>query len=55
MILYCIVCYIIMVGVLLEEYASIGSLDSADILGFIFSPIVIPVLFGMHINSGKDE
>tara|TARA_R110000868_G_scaffold14426_4_gene67170 strand:+ start:2039 stop:2173 length:135 start_codon:yes stop_codon:yes gene_type:complete len=44
-----------MIGVLIEEVNSAQELDSADVLGFIFAPIVVPVLFGMRINTCKDE
>ena len=51
MILYCIVCYLVMIGILLDENKSFDDLTSADIMCFILAPILVPIFLGMFMNN----
>lgn len=55
MLIYCFVCYLIMIGVLLKEEEHSGHLTNVDILMAIFAPIVVPILLGMYINSNNNK
>jgi hypothetical protein len=51
MITYIIVSYLIMLGVMIDNYRSINELDAKDYSLFLISPIVLPIMIGMKINS----
>ena len=49
--LYCIVSYLIMFGILLEDNESLDEITSEDIIISLFSPIIVPIIIGMRIND----
>lgn len=51
MIIYCIISYLIMFGILLSEHDNLNDWQITDILAFIFAPLCVPVIFGMSINE----
>ncbi len=51
MILYCIVCYIVVFGMLLDEHTRLEEWSQADIFFFLFSPLTAPIVLGMSINN----
>lgn len=53
--IYCVVCYLIVLGILLNEYDHLEDWTWNDIICFIFSPIVTPIVFGFSLNKKKDE
>lgn len=55
MILYCIVCYLVVFGILLKEHEHFDECTEKDIICFIFSPIVAPIVLGMSINNKEHE
>lgn len=55
MILYCIVCYFIMFGILLQEHKTFDTLGYQDVLLSLLAPFIVPIIFGMHINDKGDE
>jgi hypothetical protein len=40
-----------MLGVMIDNYRSINELDAKDYALLILSPIVLPIVIGMKINS----
>jgi len=55
MILYCVVCYLIMFGILLDQHKTLDTLKFEDLLISFFAPIVVPMIIGMRINDKRDE
>ena len=55
MILYCVVCYLIMFGILLDQHQSFETFKYEDFILSLFAPIIVPIIFGMHINDKRDE
>lgn len=55
MILYCIVSYFIMFGILLSEHKRFDTLSYQDVVLSVFAPFIVPIIFGMHINDKGDE
>ena len=53
MIEYCIVCYLVAFGILLNEHEDLHQWTNNDIICFIFAPFCIPVIFGMYLNDKK--
>lgn len=51
MILYCIVCYLIVTGMLIDEHSSADDWTASDIFFFLIAPITAPIFIGMHING----
>jgi uncharacterized membrane protein YadS len=50
MILYCIVCYFIMLGMIVEDESNNGRYSKAWI-AFIFAPVFIPMFIGMYLEQ----
>lgn len=50
MILYCIVCYLIAFGILLEEYDYLEDWKIQDFMFLILAPLLVPVFIGISIN-----
>jgi hypothetical protein len=48
LILYCAVCYLISLGVLISES---NNSEPLSIFEFIFSPFVLPIAFGCYISD----
>lgn len=55
MILYSIISYLIMVGILLDQHDNFETLSWKDLKWFVFSPIVVPILIGLHINQHYEQ
>ena len=53
--IYCVVCYLIVFGILLNEYDHLEEWTWNDIICFILAPIVAPIIFGFSLNKKKDE
>lgn len=53
--IYCLVCYLVVIGILLNEHNHIEDWTWNDIICLILAPIVAPVVFGMYLNKRKDE
>ena len=54
--LYCVVCYLIMFGILLDEYDTLDEWKKQDIFSFIFAPVLIPIFIGIYMNENcKDN
>lgn len=53
MILYCIVTYLIMFGILLDQHKSFDTLRYEDVLVSLLAPIVVPMILGMRINNNE--
>lgn len=51
MILYCIVCYLIVTGMLIDEHSNIDDWSGSDVFFFLIAPITAPIFIGMHING----
>lgn len=49
MILYCIVCYLIMLGMIVKDKEKNGSFKYAFIV-FILSPFLLPIFIGMNLE-----
>jgi hypothetical protein len=55
MILYCTITYLIFLGILLNEHKHLEDCNKNDLICFILSPIVVPIIAGMSINKKYDE
>lgn len=54
MILYCIICYLFMIGMIVEDEKQSGKYKYAW-LAFIFSPVLVPIFIGMLIQEQDKE
>lgn len=54
MLIYCIVCYLIMLGILLDQFEDLDNIPFKDIVIACFAPFIVPVVLGMSINGRKD-
>lgn len=55
MIIYCIVCYLIMFGILLDQNKSFDTVKSNDLIISLLAPLIVPIIIGMRINNTNDE
>ena len=55
MILYCIVSYFIMFGILLSQHKTFDTLTYQDVVLSVFAPFIVPIIIGMSINDKGDE
>ena len=53
--IYCIVCYLVIFGILLNEHDHLEECTWNDVICFILAPAVAPVVFGMYLNKRQDE
>ena len=53
--LYCIVCYLIMFGILLDEYDWLEEWTKEDIVLFIAAPVMIPIFIGFALNGQRNN
>lgn len=53
MIIYCIVCYFIMFGILLDQHDTLYEVTGIEIFTALFAPIIIPIILGMKINNNE--
>jgi hypothetical protein len=53
MILYCIVCYLIMFGILLDQNRDLDTLKYQDVVISLFAPFIVPIIIGMSINDKR--
>ncbi len=53
MILYCIVCYLMMGGIIIADYENVVRVDRESWIAFILSPVVLPVFLGFTLNEKK--
>ena len=54
--LYCVVCYLIMFGILLDEHDTLDEWKKQDIFYFVFAPVLIPIFIGIYMNENcKDN
>jgi|688.fasta_scaffold1310320_3 hypothetical protein len=54
MLLYCFITYLICLGILIDEHDHLDEWSSHDIICFILSPFIVPIITGMAINSRKN-
>lgn len=55
MILYCVVCYLIMFGILLDQHESLSTIRYEDLIISLLAPLIVPIIFGMAINNKSNE
>lgn len=53
--LYCIFCYLVVFGILLNEHEHLEDWTWDDVICFILAPIIGPIVIGMHINKRNDD
>ena len=51
MILYCVICYLIMLGMIIEDERENGKLWKSSWIAFIFAPFLLPIFIGMYIQE----
>lgn len=51
MMTYIIVSYLVILGMMIEEYSTLDQVTRKAYIAFIFSPIVLPMLIGMMISK----
>ena len=49
--LYCIVCYLIMLGMVMDEYDELSDVDTEMFIPIILSPIFVPIFIGIELNG----
>ena len=49
--LYIITSYLVIIGMMIEEYSTLDQVTRKAYIAFIFSPIVLPMLIGMMISK----
>ena len=49
--LYIVISYLVMLGVMIENYKKIDDMKAEATVAYIFSPIVLPILIGMMIGK----
>lgn len=52
MILYCIVCYLIMLGMIVEDREQ-GDTKEVSWLSLLFAPLLVPIFIGMKIQEHR--
>ena len=55
MILYCIICYLVMLGILLDEHETIDDWDIKDLKTMLFAPLYVPIFLGMFMNNSDQD
>ena len=55
MILYCLVSYFVMFGILLDQNRDFDTLKYQDLVISLFAPFIVPIIIGMRINDKRDE
>jgi hypothetical protein len=53
--LYIFLSYMIMLGMMIEEYSSLKETSSLTWVIFIFSPLTFPLLIGMELTNDKTD
>ncbi len=48
---YIVASYLIMIGILIDQYDGVEEMKAVDWFAFVMAPIVVPILIGMKINS----
>lgn len=48
---YIIISYLVMLGMILETNKSLNELSWKELIAYIFSPIVLPIIVGMMISN----
>ena len=48
---YIIISYLVMLGVMIENYKKMDDMKTEAIVAYIFSPILLPILIGMMIGK----
>jgi len=51
MITYVIVSYLVMIGILLDQYDGVEEMEAIDWFAFVMAPIGVPIIIGMKINK----
>ena len=49
LILYCIVCYLIMIGMFVEENSKMEKEKTSPVWTLILAPLIVPIFIGMKI------
>jgi hypothetical protein len=52
MILYCVVCYLIMLGMIVEDREQ-GDNKEVSWLSLLFAPLLVPIFIGMKIQEHR--
>ena len=55
MILYCIISYFVMFGILLDQHRTFDTLKYQDVVISLLAPFIVPIILGMRINGRCDE
>lgn len=55
MILYCIISYFIMFGILLDQNRTFDTVKYQDVVISLLAPFIVPIILGMRINGRRDE
>ena len=55
MILYCMISYFVMFGILLQEHKTFDTLKYQDVVLSVFAPFIVPIIIGMSINDKGNE
>ena len=55
MILYCIISYFVMFGILLDQNRTFETVKYQDVLLSLLAPFIVPIIIGMRINGKGDE
>jgi len=51
MMIYIIVSYLVMLGIMIETYKKLKNVPDTAFASFIFSPITLPIIIGMMISD----
>ena len=53
--LYCVVCYLVMFGILLNEHNTLEEWTKTAIASFFLAPVSLPIFIGIHISENSQD
>lgn len=54
MLIYCMICYLVVLGMMVESYDK-ERIPLSSWIAWLFSPIVLPILIGMMLTEKRES